>query len=67
LFSVDSRWKLVADRLGIEQTKINYFDQRSKNPADEVLKDWETKRNSTVGDLYDILVELDMPVIADTL
>ena len=67
LFSVNENWKLLADHLGLSNTQISYFDGRYKNPADEVLKYWEVKAASTVGILYDLLVELKFPYIADCL
>lgn len=66
-FQATDNWKKLACHLGLTNHEIQYFDShRFRNPADEVLKQWETKRNTTVGDLYNILVELDMPVIADS-
>lgn len=64
---VNENWKLLADHLGLSNTQISYFDGRYKNPADEVLKYWEVKAASTVGILYDLLVELKFPYIADCL
>lgn len=65
--SADDHWKVLADKLGMEHTAIKYLDCRSTNPADEVLRHWEVKAFSTVGALYDILVEMGCPVIADLL
>ena len=67
LFSVNENWKTLADHLGLTNTQISFFDGRYKNPADEVLKFWEVKAASTVGILYDILVELKFAYIADCL
>ena len=68
LFSADDHWKVLAERLGMENTSIKYLDSRRiENPADEVLRYWEVKANSTVGVLYDLLVDIGCPVIADIL
>ncbi|XP_067057441.1 uncharacterized protein [Acropora muricata] len=64
---VNENWKTLADHLGLTNTQISFFDGRYKNPADEVLKFWEVKAASTVGILYDILVELKFAYIADCL
>lgn len=64
---VNENWKTLADHLGLTNTQISFFDGRYKNPADEVLKYWEVKAASTVGSLYDILVELKFAYIADCL
>ena len=64
---MNDNWKALADRLGLDNTQISYFNGRFTNPADEVLKFWEVKAASTVGTLYDILVNLKFPYIADCL
>ena len=52
----------------MDRTKIQYYDRPVfKNPGEEVLKFWENKGGSTVGALYDLLVQLEYPVIADLL
>lgn len=67
-FSANDNWKALAEKLGLDNTTIQYLDNRRiENPADEVLRNWEVKAHSTVGKLYDILVELDYPIIADYL
>ncbi|CAH3037614.1 unnamed protein product [Pocillopora meandrina] len=64
----NDNWKALAEKLGLDNTTIQYLDNRRiENPADEVLRNWEVKAHSTVGKLYDILVELDYPIIADYL
>ncbi|XP_068733322.1 uncharacterized protein [Montipora capricornis] len=59
-------WMALAECLKMERYHIVYLD-RSKNPAEETLRYWEVKAGSTVGKLYDILVELGFPYIADCL
>ncbi|XP_078342187.1 uncharacterized protein LOC144627991 isoform X5 [Oculina patagonica] len=64
----DDHWKFLAERLGMDNNSIKYLDsKRVENPADEVLRYWEVKANSTVGALYDILVDIGCPFIADLL
>lgn len=68
LFSADDHWKVLAERLGLDHVTIKFLDSpRISNPADEVLRHWEVKANSTVETLYDILVEIGCPFIADLL
>jgi len=68
LFSAHDHWKVLADRLGMDHVTINFLDsRRNSNPADEVLRYWEVKAHSTVGTLYDILVDIGYPIIADLL
>ena len=64
---MDGNWKILAEHLELANTQISFFDDRYKNPADEVLKYWEVKGGSTVGTLYDILVKLNFAYIADCL
>lgn len=64
----DDSWKALAAKLGMDNTSIQYLDNRRiENPADEVLRYWEVKAFSTVGQLYDILVKIECPFIADLL
>ena len=66
-FSADDRWKTLADRLGVEIHDIRFYDRRKEDPVDAVLRDWGYKGGSTVGNLYDHLVDPELPVIADYL
>ncbi|XP_020625500.1 uncharacterized protein LOC110062895 [Orbicella faveolata] len=56
-------WKEVAERLGFNQAYIRYFDSRYHNPLEEMLNNCHVN----VGELYDILVECGLPVLADFL
>lgn len=68
LFSADDHWKVLAERFGMDHVTIQFLDSRqNSNPADEVLRYWEVKACSTVETLYDILVEIGCPLIADLL
>lgn len=63
LFPGGDEWKEVAERLGFNQAYIRYFDSRYHNPLEEMLNDCHVN----VGELYDILVECGLPVLADFL
>ena len=58
-------WKLVADKVGHSGDEIRFFDKPKCNPAEEVLSWLGERPSSTVGNLYDILVDCDMPTSAD--
>lgn len=60
-------WMALAEYLKMERFQIVYLNDRYTNPAEETLRFWEVKAGSTVGKLYDILVELDFPYLADCL
>lgn len=65
--SGDDSWKVLAHTLAMDNSSIRFLQERKDNPADEVLRYWEVKSGSTVGALYNILVELGYPYIADIL
>ena len=65
--SGDDSWKVLAHTLAMDNSSIRFLQERKDNPADEVLRFWEVKSGSTVGALYNILVELGYPYIADIL
>lgn len=54
---------MVAERLGFDQAYIRCFDNRFRNPLEAAL----SCCHLTVGELYDILVECGLPVLADFL
>lgn len=60
-------WKLVAERLGLDQEKIRFLDNRTLNPADILIGYIANQRHLTVADLYEVLCDCELPVIADTL
>ena len=62
-FTGGSEWKVIAERLGFNQAYIRCFDSRYRNPLEVVL----SCCHLTVGELYDILVECELPVLADFL
>lgn len=61
-------WKLFAERLGLNPAEILYLDKRVVNPCDAVLAHSRNQGYITcVGDVYDALVDCDLPVMADLL
>ncbi|KAJ7350172.1 hypothetical protein OS493_038000 [Desmophyllum pertusum] len=61
-------WKLFAERLGLTPAEIGFLDKRVLNPCDAVLAHSCNQGHITsVGDLYDALVDCDLPLIADLL
>lgn len=68
LFSADDHWKVLAEKLGMDHAVIKFLDSLQKlSPAEEVLGYWQKKAKCTVEELYDILVEIGCPLIADLL
>ena len=60
-------WKLFAEKLGLTPEEIRFLDQRTLNPADAALSYIAQKYRITVGDLYHLLTECGLPVVADLL
>ena len=60
-------WKIVAERLGLNAKEIRYLDVRIRNPCDAALSVVSQRRCMNVDDLYDVLNECGMPVLADIL
>ena len=60
-------WKVVAERLGLTPKEIRYLDQRTINPCDAALAFISQRCFINVDDLYDVLNECGLPVMADTL
>ena len=63
----DDKWKLVAEKLGLNQDEIRFLDLRHKNPVEALLIFITNQRSMNVGELYNILCECGIPVIADKL
>ena len=59
----DDKWKHVAEKLGLNQDEIRFLDLRLNNPVEALL----CFRSLSVGELYNILCECGIPVIADKL
>ena len=60
-------WKLVAEKLGLKTNEIRYLDTRVLNPAEAALSFIARERYVTVGELYQILCDSELPVLADIL
>ena len=57
----------MAEELGLNPDEIRYLDHRIRNPADAVLCYIANLGRLTVGNLYDVLCNCELPVIADKL
>ena len=51
----------------MDPIKITLYDKRFKNPFEEVLQHIAPRAKLGVGELYDLLIECELPVIADYL
>ena len=60
-------WKFVAERMGFTAPEIRYLDHRTRNPFEAALMHYIQRNPMKVDDLYDILTECEMPVLADIL
>ena len=60
-------WMLIAERLGLTAEEIRFIDKRILNTADAVLSYVSEQRIISVGLLYDVLNESDLPMLADCL
>ena len=60
-------WKEVAEKLGLTQDEIQFLDVRARNPAEDMLGCVTRRFHLTVGDLYDLLIACELPVLADLL
>lgn len=65
--SGDDSWRRLGEELRMANEKLQFLQARYPNPADEVLRFWEVKAGSRIGNLYDILVRLGYPQYADKL
>ena len=61
------KWKLVAEKLGLNQEEIRFLDERNTNPVDALLVFIANQRYMSVGELYQVLCDCGIPVIADKL
>ncbi|PFX13629.1 putative serine/threonine-protein kinase pats1, partial [Stylophora pistillata] len=60
-------WKIFAEKLRLTPAEIRFLDKRTRNQVFEVLVYAAQKYLITVGDLYDVLKDCGMPVLADLL
>ena len=51
----------LAEKMGLGKNDAELFDQRSKNPTDEILKEWVRRsyKEATVGKLIELLKEME--------
>ncbi|CAH3116407.1 unnamed protein product [Porites lobata] len=65
--SCGDQWKLVAEKLGFTPPEIRFLDKRTLNPAEALIGYIANQRYLSVGELYDVLCDCDLPVVADLL
>ena len=65
LITGDDKWKFVAEKLGLIQAEISFLDQRYPNPDEALIGFIAEQRFMSVGELYKVLCECGVPVIAD--
>ena len=65
LYVVGERWKLLAEKLGLSEIEIRFLDERVVNPSHVVLGAVAKHRHLSVGEIYDTLVDCELPVVAD--
>ena len=65
----DDRWKFVAEKFGLNSEEIRFLDERNRNPAEALLGFIANHRDRclTVGELYKVLCDCGIPLIADKL
>ena len=61
------QWKVVAERLGLRAKEIAFLDMRYPNPSEAAIAFVAQYRGMSVDDLYDVLTECGMTVLADIL
>lgn len=60
-------WKLLAEKFRLTPAEIRYLDKRTLNPCDATLGFIANRYRVTVGDLYTLLVDCELPATADLL
>lgn len=60
-------WMLFAERLGLTPEEIRFLDKRTLDPAAAALSYVSKQRIISVGLLYDLLNETELPLLADFL
>ena len=63
----DWQWKAVAERLGLRANEIEFLGMRYKNPCDAALAFVAQRDGMNVDDLYGVLTECGMHMLADIL
>ena len=73
LFSLaNDYWEILAGHKDIDlnPTVVALIKKKTRSgedPTDKVLSTWQARKNSTVGALYDLLVDCELNKIADLL
>lgn len=65
LVAGDDKWKFVAEKLGLSQEEICYLDKRTQNPVEGLIGFIAGQRFMSVGELYKVLCDCGVPLIAD--
>ena len=62
-------WESLASHPSIDmkQVDVDYLKNSGKDCSENVLSRWEVRNKSTVGTMYDLLVDCDLLEIADLL
>lgn len=63
----NGEWQIVAGHVGLKINDIKILERRGKDPAEDVLSYWEVRSGTTVGALYDVLVDCELCSVADML
>lgn len=58
-------WKILAGTVRLTPAEISLLDSRHKEPAEAVITHWEVRSGTTIGALYDLLVDCELGSIAD--
>ena len=67
IVALGDKWKLVAEKLGLNHEEIRFLDVRVTNPVEALLDFIANQRYMSVGELYQVLCDCGIPAIADTL
>lgn len=65
--TAQDEWQIVAAKVGLTNDEIKLLNSRNKEPAEAVLSHWEVRSGTTVGALYDLLVDCGLYSVADML
>ena len=55
----------MAEKLGLSEIEIRFLDERVPNPSHFVFVKVAKHRHLSVGEIYDTLVDCELPVVAD--
>ena len=59
--------EVVAEKLGLNPREIRFLDDRYNSPVEALLAFVPNQRYLSVGELYQVLCDCGIPVIADQL